>query len=484
MASINTIEVLPDPVSLFESMRAVGYTVEAAIADLIDNSISAGAERVEVAYNASDDPFVAVLDDGVGMNDKGLLEAMRHGSRNPTVNRSSNDLGRFGLGLKTASLSQCQKLTVVSKRESRYAALCWDLNVVRRTKQWSVVALSPEEIKLLPMFDKLESQANGTLVLWQDLDRLLAGSGNPATEMTNKFTPLLEHLALVFHRFHEKEGSDHAVKILVNGLTLPVRDPFLTTSSYRQPLEGEVIRHEKGNVVVAPFLLPPISHLSQEQIELAGGRDGLRGTQGFYVYRARRLVMWGTWFQLVPKDEFFKLTRVQVDIPNSFDELWALDIKKSTAYPPDIIRTKLKTLIPHFTGRSRETVTYPGRTTGPKEFVPLWQRIEPRRGSFRYELNPKHPAIASFAGLLDDKERANFQFIMEIFSASIPFEAIYADMCSDSRKRDDEKLLLELVGIAATLKTMTGMDSAEIIKIDPLIRHPNLHARILEELKK
>lgn len=481
---MNTIEVLPDPVSLIESMRAVGYTLEAAIADLIDNSISAEADMVEVAYDASADPFVAILDNGEGMTARDLLDAMRHGSKSPKVDRKSHDLGRFGLGLKTASLSQCQRLTVVSKRESRVAALCWDLSVVRRTKKWAVVQLSTEEMKQLPLFDKLQSQVTGTLVVWQDLDRLIAGSRNPQAEMTNKFAPLLEHLALVFHRFREKEGNDRAVQIAVNGLKLPLRDPFLRANSHRQPLEGQVIRHEKGDVVVTPFLLPPISHLSPEEIDLAGGKEGLRGTQGFYVYRARRLVMWGTWFQLVQKDEFFKLTRVQVDIPNSFDELWALDIKKSSAYPPDIIRTRLKELIPHFTGKSRETVTYPGRKTGPTGFVPLWQRVEPRRGAFRYDLNLAHPAIVGFSSRLDSEGQRNLQSMLEMFAASIPFESIYADMCSDDRKQDEDALVRELVEIAATLQRVTGMPLTEVMNIDPLVRHPDLHALILEELEE
>src|SRR5690606_27858878 len=141
--------------------------------------------------------------------------------------------------------------------------------------------------------------------------------------------------------------------------------------------------------------LPPISRLSEEEIETAGGRDGLRGTQGFYIYRGRRLVIWGTWFRLVPKHEVYKLTRVKVDIPNSFDELWALDIKKSAAYPPEAIRTRLRQLIPHFADKSRKAIVYPGRRSNTNStVVPLWDRVEPRHGNFSYQVNTEHPLIA------------------------------------------------------------------------------------------
>lgn len=119
---METLEVIPDPISLIESMRAVGYSVEAAIADLVDNSISARADVIEIKYDASDDPFVAILDNGWGMAPDELTNAMRHGSGNPTDAREPDDLGRFGLGLKTASLSQCRKLTVVTFRQIRFVA--------------------------------------------------------------------------------------------------------------------------------------------------------------------------------------------------------------------------------------------------------------------------------------------------------------------------------------------------------------------------
>lgn len=482
--TIETLEVIPDPISLIESMRAVGYTVEAAIADLIDNSISARASRIDVQYDASEDPFVAILDNGWGMAPDELTNAMRHGSHNPTDSRDVEDLGRFGLGLKTASLSQCRKLTVVSKKAGTISARRWDLDVVQQSGRWLVVVPGTRDLAQLPLFSHLQALESGTLVVWQELDRLTAGSTDPQREITTKLASLFEHLALVFHRFTQKEAGFSPVSIVVNGLSIPPRDPFLKDNTFRQPLEGQVIRHERGNVHVSPFVLPPVSHLSPDEISLAGGKDGLRGTQGFYIYRNRRLVIWGTWFRLVPKQEFFKLTRVQVDIPNSFDDLWALDIKKSSAYPPESIRNRLKELIPHFAETSRKTVTYPGRRKTAQKFVPLWIRVEPNHGSFRYELNMDHPVVQTLFSKLEAGDQRHFQMILGLFGDTLPFESIYADMCTDRRGNDDEESIAELIEIATMLSEITGLHIDQVLNIDPIVRYPQYHQKLRMELEK
>lgn len=465
-------------------MRAVGYSVEAAIADLVDNSISARADNIEIKYDASDDSFVAILDNGWGMAPDELTRAMRHGSHNPSDERDPNDLGRFGLGLKTASLSQCRKLTVVSKKNNVISARRWDLDVVHHSGRWLVVVPESLELEVLPMFSHLQALDSGTLVVWQDLDRLTAGAFDPQAEMTTKLSSLYDHLALVFHRFTQKEDGITPVRMAVNGLQIPPRDPFLKNNTFRQPLEGQMIRHERGNVQVSPFILPPVSHLSPDEVGLAGGREGLRGTQGFYIYRNRRLVMWGTWFRLVPKEEFYKLTRVQVDIPNSFDDLWALDIKKSVAYPPEAIRKRLKELIPHFADTSKKTVTYPGRKQAAKGFVPLWTRVEPHHGSFRYELNLEHPVIQSLSSRLAEDDQRYFQMVLSMFGDTLPFESIYADMCTDRRGGDDDEVVANLMEIATNLLEITGLDVIQILNIDPIVRYPQHHERLRVELEK
>jgi Histidine kinase-, DNA gyrase B-, and HSP90-like ATPase len=482
IGNIQLLEVLPDPVSLIESMRAVGYTVEAAVADIVDNSISADAKNITIEYDASDNPYVAILDDGEGMTPAELTEAMRHG-RNPSDTRDPKDLGRFGLGLKTASLSQCRRLTVVSVKEGVISARAWDLDVVQDTEKWVIVIPSKNEIQELPLSTQLSQFQSGTLVVWQQLDRLIAGSNRPQAEMTLKFHAMESHLALVFHRFKQREGNNPAVNIELNGRPLPARDPFLKSNNFKQPLEGQTIKHTKGNVFVTPYILPPISHLSPEEIELAGGMEGLKNSQGFYIYRARRLVIWGTWFRLVPKEEFYKLSRVQVDIPNSFDELWSLDIKKSAAFPPDIIRNRLKEITPHFVNKSKLTVTYKGRKNATVGNSPIWMRIEPKHNAFHYSLNREHPLLANFSTMLGKDELKKFEFFLNMVEKTIPFESIYADMCNDKREESAPKFE-ECLQYATQLINILGLPIETVIEMDPLDKYPQYHLKLKEELKK
>lgn len=478
------LEVVPDPLSLIEAMRSVGYSTQSAIADIVDNSLSANATNINISYDASNNPFVSVLDNGNGMDANELTNAMRHGSSNPNDVRDINDLGRFGLGLKTASLSQCRKLTVVSKKDNDISARCWDLNFVEQKNRWLVVVPTKLELQSLPMFNNLENLKSGTLVVWQDLDKLMSGSSYPKEEMKIRMRDLYDHLSFIFHRFTQKEDGFGSIDIFVNGVKLHPVDPFLSVNTFTQVLEGQQIKLNDAVIRVQPYVLPHMSHLNPDEIRLAGGKDGLRHNQGFYIYRNRRLVIWGTWFRLVPKEEFYKLTRVKVDIPNSLDHLWSLDIKKSAAYPPDVIRNRLKELIPHFANTSKTTITYPGRKQKNISFEPIWERAEPNHGSFRYDINIKHPAILKVADHLNGDDQRNLQFIFQLISAAIPLESIYSDLCSDQRN-DQEiemELIKELVDIANKLIVIAGVSRSEVLNLDPIARYPQYHPQIIKEM--
>ncbi len=478
------LEVVPDPVSLIESMRAVGYTTESAVADIIDNSLSANASQIQVEYDATREPFVSILDNGSGMDAVELTNAMRHGSSNPNDVRDAGDLGRFGLGLKTASLSQCRKLTVASKKGGRIYARCWDLDFVQDHNKWLVIVPTESELEILPQYATLSKQESGTLVVWEVLDKLMSGSVSPSEEMKIRMSDMQEHLSFIFHRFTKKEDDIDAVDIIVNGVKLHAVDPFLAGNSFTQVLEGQQIRINNETINVQPYVLPHMSHLNPDEIRLAGGRDGLKHNQGFYIYRNRRLVIWGTWFRLVPKEEFYKLTRVKVDIPNTLDHLWSLDIKKSAAYPPDIIRNRLKDLIPHFANTSKTTITYPGRKQKNISFEPIWERAEPSHGSFRYDLNINNSTILKLTGDMNAKDQKNVQFLLKLISAALPLESIYADLCSDKRsnKDDEDQLILELVSIARQLKEIAGLSILDILNLDPLARYPQHHQQVIKEI--
>jgi Histidine kinase-, DNA gyrase B-, and HSP90-like ATPase len=194
-----THHLLPSAACLSASMRDLGYSLEAAVADLIDNSISADASKIDIFCEpTAPQPVLVILDDGRGMDAAELLAAMRHGAANPRMERSPKDLGRFGLGLKTASFSQCRSLTVVSTKDGSLSGAEWNLDVIDQADDWILSILDEKDIATLPYVDHLG--AHGTAVIWREMDRLLEDeTGNRRDEIVNEKLDVLEkHLALVF----------------------------------------------------------------------------------------------------------------------------------------------------------------------------------------------------------------------------------------------------------------------------------------------
>jgi hypothetical protein len=417
-------------------MRALGYSFEAALADLIDNSLSADARRIDIHFSPYDSPYVAMLDDGNGMSPEEITAAMRHGSRDPRLARDPRDLGRFGLGLKTASLSQCRRLTVVSFKAGVLSGRRWDLDHVARRQDWMLLQLADAEISTLPLVAELRTQGHGTIVLWQEFDRLAAAERSLERALGDRMDLARGHLSLVFHRFLNGAPGTRAVAMSINRNPLDAVDPFLSTHKATQALPIEDFIMEGERVLVAPFILPHLSKLNASDLQLAGGEDGLRRNQGFYIYRNKRLISWGSWFRLVRQEELTKLARVQVDISNQLDHLWQLDIKKSTTYPPASLREGLKQIINRITDGSRRVYTYRGRKAS-DAITHTWDRAIVRDG-ISYTINRKHPLIAAVEGSIDEDELPLFAGLLRTLEQTLPFDALYADLASDLRPTTEE----------------------------------------------
>lgn len=345
---------------LMESTRAIGYSLEAAIADIIDNSIAAKAGKVQLSFFPVGDAYVSILDNGTGMDDAQMNIAMQYGSKSPTETRDSSDLGRYGLGLKTASLSQCRVLTVISKQGDQVIGRRWDLDYVIKTGAWSLLILDKEDFASVPHISDLYEQDSGTLVVWQNLDRLLMGEVDYEKSLGRKMDEVRQHLELVFHRYLSGESGIKKLEILFNGVKLKAADPFLIKKS-TQAMDTETLVIRGKRILVTPYILPHISKMTEEEKNQLGGKDGIRKRQGFYVYRNKRLLIWGTWFRMMRQGDLSKLARVMVDIPNDLDDLWTLDIKKSHAIPPAEVRNSLQTVIDRIADKSKRTWTFRGK---------------------------------------------------------------------------------------------------------------------------
>eukprot|EP00920_Eleutheroschizon_duboscqi_P009426 GHVT01021781.1.p1 GENE.GHVT01021781.1~~GHVT01021781.1.p1 ORF type:complete len:288 (+),score=-7.50 GHVT01021781.1:563-1426(+) len=268
-----------------------------------------------------------------------LIEAMRPGSKNPLDSRDENDLGRVGLGLKTASFSQCRKLTVVSSTNNKLSATKWDLDYVAQTEDWSLQILDDSELKDIYKINNLHS--NGTLVLWEDNDRIIDNTIKTKIEdlIYGKINNLQKHLELVFHRY--LKGKDK-VNIFINDTQLKPFDPFYSTHSATQELSEEKIKIDDKTIIIKPYILPHYTKMSSKDYEYYGGEGGYLKNQGFYVYRNKRLLISGTWFRLIPQSEMYKLARIQIDLPNSLDDIWKIDVKKIKCIASSNYKTKTK----------------------------------------------------------------------------------------------------------------------------------------------
>lgn len=459
------IDMPPSAPILMESTRAIGYSLDAAIADIIDNSITAKANNIGVWFLPYDDPYVAVLDNGIGMDSNKLTESMRYGSNNPLDIREEDDMGRYGLGLKTASLSQCRCLTVATVFDDKIYARRWDIDHIKETGRWDLLELEDKEIYMLPNIDKLIEQGNGTLVIWNKLDKIQAGEIILEQALNYKMLEVRDHIALVFHRYLSGDETRKVV-ISMNGNPVMPFDPFFTSKSTIVMDDEKVdIPGRKGQVVIRPYVLPHPSKMTKKELEKYGGKEGMRRLQGFYIYRNKRLLIWGTWFRLVKMDEYSKLARVRVDIPNSFDDLWTLDIKKSTAVPPEIVKVNLKRIVGTISNSSRRTWTFRRRKEINDGVSHVWNRMETREG-IRYFVNQDHPLIELINEKIDDESRKLLRMFVETVQNNLPLNAFHNDIHNESKiVLDEQSVEKKRVFELARALIMSAENSSEIQKM-------------------
>lgn len=415
-------ECVPFAPSLIESMRSLGYSFPSAIADLLDNSISANARNIDIVSSPGMDPSLIILDDGNGMTEHELYEAMRYGSSNPLETRREDDLGRFGLGMKAASLSQCRKLIVVSKKEEKISAYSWDLDYVIDSKSWMLMGFKEEEMLQFPHIDQLLDKEHGTYIYLSEFDRIKEGTSNLSETFNKCLDDMINHLALVFHRF-----IDEGLIIRVNQMKIEARDPFLSYHRATQRKRESSFRINNEKITLKPFILPHLSKLCQDDLDKVGGKDRLRSEQGFYVYRNKRLIIWGTWFRLERKDELNKLARVMVDIPNSLDYMWSIDIKKSAATLPDIIKKNMYNAVYESVLCSEAVHTYRGRKEKKdKDIEYVWERVKVRDG-YEYQINRKIPQLELLQSTLDESQLRLLSSVINTIEEAFPVSALYVD---------------------------------------------------------
>ena len=481
---MRTKNLPPYAPTLIESTRAIGYSLEAAVADIIDNSIAAGANKVEIYFFPIDGAYIGILDNGKGMNEEELDLDMQSGSRNPSEARDSKDLGRFGLGLKTASLSQCRCLTVATKQGDQLRARRWDIDHVAEVGEWSLLILDEEEISQVPQIECLMESDTGTLVVWQQLDRLKAGETNFELALGRKIDSVREHLALVYHRYLSGESGITKLKLSINGAAVTPIDPFLKGKSI-QPMDDEVLVIRDQNIVVRPYILPHLSRMTAEEVKQLGSKDGLRKQQGFYVYRNKRLLVWGTWFRMMRQGDLSKLARIQVDIPNTLDELWTLDIKKSSALPPAEVRKNLEVIIDRIAERSKRTWTFRGKKEISDKTIHVWNRMKNVQGGVYYEINRTHPMIRQMLSSDETLEKPLYALLQQI-ERGLPLNQLYVDLNNDEQLKNGQSQHAEDIALALRSMLVKSSDEDKIAFLDAIreIEPFSSYQEVIEQVRR
>lgn len=406
-------------------MRDIGYSIETAVADIIDNSIVAGATRIDIISRfrgmASS---IAIVDDGTGMSEAELIEAMRPGTKSPTQAREEGDLGRFGLGLKTASFSQCRRLAVVSRKSGVTSAAIWDLDRVVETNDWTLgLPESPGDLEAAFLLGE-----SGTVVIWEKLDRLAGEDGDiHEGEFDRLLASVADHLALVFHRFLIGRRGKPRLELFLNGSPIEPFDPFFSERSYQEP--EDVFRYGDTLMKVRTYTLPHFSSVSRQDWERYAGKEGYLKNQGFYVFRGDRLIVHGTWFNLMRQGELTKLTRVALDLPTTLDARWKVDVKKASAQPPPEVRRYLRGLLERMSVTGRRVFRHQGTQVTSKERFPVWSRVVAGE-QVTYRIDLEHPAIVHLLEQCPSDLRRQIESILELVARGLPLAALYNDIAS------------------------------------------------------
>jgi histidine kinase/DNA gyrase B/HSP90-like ATPase len=455
-----TIDIRPNASALIGSLRGLGYSPETALADLIDNSITAGADLIELDLQWNNGtPVAAILDNGRGMDETTLGKAMVLGGHGPGEHREEGDLGRFGMGLKTASLSQSRRMIVVTKTAQTISAVTLDVGIVE-ARGW--VAVIPDPLPDHQFIEELRRRPSGTTVLWDDIDSLSGLAGLAKEAFFLRLEEIREHLGMVFHRFIA--GDATRLSIILNGRPVKPWEPFQVGHPATIEMPAERIRHAGSAFRMKPYVLPHRDRFANEkEYQAAGGPGGWGSRQGFYVYRGKRLLVAGSWLGLGgvrtwTRDEASRLARIQIDLPVGLDRDWRIDVRKSQARPPGKLRARLTAIAARCRDEAREVFAFRGKRTGGGEApttAPVWLAARGANGS-QYRINRDHPIIV--AGRRAANGPDAFDAVLSVIERTVPVERIWLDVSEAEgaelpslNAEEVTKLTAHLVELAALL---------------------------------
>lgn len=482
---MDTVYTQPSAAPVIQALRNIGYNAQTAIADIVDNSIDAKADSVHIEFEYDlGNGYIRIEDNGIGMSDKELQQAMTIGSKDPRQERAKAELGRFGMGLKTASFSMGKRLCVLTKKDGITSERCWDLDYVSDKNEWLLYESIPNEIK--NRISQVEGK-NGTIIFIDRLDRFCGYGTHKVLKPDSYYSKVKrihKYLEMVFHIMLDKE-----LLITINGNALYPWDPFLEGNPRRIEGEEQIIRVSKKLVRITPYVLPHPQTFNQVDYKYAGGVKGWRDQQGFYIYRENRMVSFGDWFGMFPKDVPSELVRIKIEFSNEADEDWKIDVKKSTISVPDEAKEDLKAIAKYYRQISQEIMLYRTKAnrTGEKIKGTLntWELATDDINS-AYILNRTHPVLTDVLKNVDKDIRKKINVYLKLVELGSPNNLLKtSNMVKKENVQIDEKskkliidyaeilvntgIEINIEKIAETISMMSGFESIEISTIKTII---------------
>lgn len=351
MSEIEQLELQPDPERVMVGLRDTGYEFDTAVADIVDNSIAANAKKIQLFLAADYNGNIRLLiaDDGEGMDRQGLINAMQYGSKERP---SAASLGKYGLGLKTASTAFCKRLSVISRANGTGPALMatWDLDHVAKVNKWSLLLSDNCDGETLELLNGIAPGKPGTVVLWEDVDRLIRSYSNPTggharRALQAKEDALRHHLAMIYQRFLDpKDDRARNVVIELNGKAVDPWDPFQRGFSElvaEQVMPTQLSDGREATFIVRAYILPRREEFPNDKLAEAALLSPAR--QGIYIYRENRLIHDSDWLGIYQKETHLTNLRVEFSFDHKLDDAFHLDIKKSQIILNDDLATWLQT---------------------------------------------------------------------------------------------------------------------------------------------
>jgi hypothetical protein len=426
----------PNPEYLIKSIAEQGYSFEAAIADLIDNSITAKANQVQILIDSDKEPFkLFIADNGNGMSLEVLRQCIQFPSCSPDGSRVDNDLGRFGLGMKTASFSQTRKFTVLSrsKGSSSFNAFTWDVKALE-SGEWRVIVNSVKEVGdllrehealSLSHMNEFDNFEPNTIIIWSGLYKFekYLEAKNRKKALTREIAEnTSEHLGIVFHRFLDKKSNP--LEIRVNNFRIDSFNPFPEKNKGLRSLEFN--RKDFGNdrIKLEGFILPSKSMDESKSLKniWTTHRKSLMDMEGVYIYRANRLIIYGGWNGLIRKTSRLQLARLRVDIGNSADHLLHLNVAKSSVMIPHELKEAFDEYINELKHEAAKEFYNRGisklQEKQKKESFQLLNKVHSNKGPL-LEINNSFPIISELSESLDSKQKSQLSLLFRMINTSI-----------------------------------------------------------------